>query len=176
MNMNSIPCPFSIHYTGMRNTPGLRIFVAILVAAACGSAIGFCTAEVHFRQHPWTGGPRAAHSTSETWASVNEDEFDFGKRDTSENGEHEFTVTNRGDRTLTLNHGHSSCSCTVSEIKEGRLAPGQSTKVAVSWRSKGHVGPFQQSVTIVTNDPLRPEITLSIKGEYTARCMLSPMN
>ncbi len=94
------------------------------------------------------------------------EEFNFGKLDVREDGRHEFLLTNRGDRNLTLHSGSTSCSCTVSEIKDGILAPGQSTKVLVSWKSKDRPGPFQQSVSIVTNDPLRPEVTLTIKGEY----------
>ena len=82
--------------------------------------------------------------------------------------------TNRGDQPLTLNPGSTSCSCTVSEIKDSELAPGQSTKVLVSWRSKGRVGPFQQSVTVITSDPLRPEVTLTIKGEYTQAVYADP--
>ena len=100
-------------------------------------------------------------STSARWTS-------------SEKGTHEFTITNRGDQALTLNPGSTSCSCTVSEIKDDELAPGQSTKVLVTWQSKGHIGPFQQSVTVITSDPLRPEVTLTIKGEYTRPVYADP--
>ncbi|MGA2258699.1 MAG: hypothetical protein ABSG53_28870, partial [Thermoguttaceae bacterium] len=52
--------------------------------------------------------------------------------------------------------------------------PGQSTTVLVTWKSKGHVGSFKQSVTIVTSDPHRSEVTLTIKGEYTQPVYADP--
>ena len=44
----------------------------------------------------------------------------------------------------------------------------------VSWHSKRNIGPFQQSVTIATSDPHRPEITLTIKGEYVQHLYADP--
>ena len=37
-----------------------------------------------------------------------------------------------------------------------------------------YAGPFRQSATIVTSDPLHPEITLTIKGEYTTPLYADP--
>ena len=148
--------------------------MAIVVAVACGAGIGVGTAALKIRQHPWKGGFGTPPIASGGQVSVEEQEFDFGKMDSHENGKHEFTVANHGDRTLTLNPGTTSCSCTVSEIKDGELAPGQSTTVRVNWKSKGRVGPFKQSVTIITSDRLRPEITFTIKGEFTRSCFAEP--
>ena len=152
----------------------MRILAAILLAVACGVGIGAGTAVLRVRQHPWNGGVGTPPSAGGGHVAVDQDEFDFGKMDFREDGKHEFVFTNRGDRDLTLNPGSSSCSCTVSEIKDDELAPGQSTKVLVTWHSKGRVGPFQQSVTIVTSDPLRPEVILTIKGEYTRPVYADP--
>ncbi len=157
-----------------RHSAGLRIFSAILLAVVCGLFIGSCTAVAKIRQHPWIGGFGTPPSTGSGRVSVDHDVFNFGKMDLSEKGTHEFVFTNRGDKTLTLNLGSTSCACTVTEIKESELAPGQSTKVVVSWHSKGHFGPFQQSVSIITSDPLRREVTLTIKGEYTRSVYADP--
>ncbi len=157
-----------------KHVGGIRIFLAILLAAACGALIGSCTAQVRFRQHPWVVGLGIPTSDGGGRVSVDQDEFNFGKMYTTEVGKHEFIFTNRGDKTLILSLGASSCSCTVSEIKDGELAPGQSTKVVVSWRSKGHVGPFKQSVTVNASDPLRPEVTLTIKGDFAYSVYTDP--
>jgi len=106
--------------------------------------------------------------------SAEEREFNFGKMDFREHGSHEFTVTNHGSQNLTLNPGTTSCGCTVSKITDGELAPGQSTTVVVSWQAKKHIGAFKQSVTIVTSDPKTPEITFTIKGEYTRPVYADP--
>ena len=60
--------------------------------------------------------------------TVDQETFDFGKMDAGESGSHEFVLTNRGDKTHTLNLGSTSCSCTVSEIKDNELAPGNRPK------------------------------------------------
>jgi len=145
----------------------MRIFIAISVAAACGVGIGSGTAVLKIRQYPWTGGVGAPALASGGQVALEEREFNFGKMDFRENGSHEFTVTNHGDRILTLSPGSTSCGCTVSKINENELAPGQSTKVVVSWQAKHKIGAFKQSVTIITSDPHMPEITFTIKGEYT---------
>jgi hypothetical protein len=153
---------------------GLRIFMAILLAVVCGLLMGSCSAVLKFRQHPWKGGLGTPPPASGGRLEVDRQEFNFGGMDVSENGTHEFVFTNRGDQTLILNTGSSSCSCTISEIEKSEVAPGQSTKVAVKWRSKHHVGRFQQNVTVETSDPLRREVTLTIKGEYTRSVYADP--
>jgi hypothetical protein len=152
----------------------MKLLLAILIAAACGAGIGLGTANLKYRQHPWIGRIGTPPMASGGRAEIDADEFDFGRLQTTENGSHEFTVTNRGDRSLALNLGHSSCSCTVSELKEGNLEPGKSTTVRVTWRSKSHAGPFHQSVTILTSDPTRPEILFKIKGEYFRTVYVEP--
>ena len=152
----------------------MRIFVTILVAVACGAGIGAGAAVLKIRQHPWKGGIGTPPTASGGQVTADEQEFNFGRMDSRENGRHEFTVTNHGDHTLTLNPGLTSCGCTVSEIKDNELAPGQSTTVLVTWQAKKHIGPFKQSVTIVTSDPHRPEVTFTIRGEYTQPVYADP--
>ncbi len=152
----------------------MRLLAAILVAVACGVGIGTGAAMLKIRQHPWQGGLGTPPSPGSGQVIVDQDVFDFGKMDSSEKGTHEFVFANQGDQILILNLGSTSCACTVSEIKDSELAPGQSTKVLVSWRSKGHIGPFQQSVTILTSDERRPEVALTIKGEYTRSAYADP--
>jgi len=62
----------------------------------------------------------------------------------------------------------------LSKVSDNELAPGKSTTVLVTWRSKGRIGPFQQQVTINTSDPIRPVVTLTIKGEYTQAVYADP--
>ncbi len=152
----------------------MKLLAAILVAVACGVGLGAGMAVLRIRQHPWKFGVGSPPTPSGGQVSVDQDEFDFGTMDYRENGKHEFNFTNRGDQTLTLNPGTTLCTCTVSEIKDSELAPGQSTKVLVSWRSKHIAGPFNHSVTIITSDPLRPEVTLTIKGEFTQPVYADP--
>ena len=155
---------------------GMRLVIAIFVTVALGVGVGAGSAVLKFRQHPWKGGGGSAEaSTGGGRAAVDQDEFNFGKMDFREDGKHEFTITNRGDQVLTVDLGSTSCKCTVSEIKDSQLAPGQSTKVLITWHgAKNYVGPFRQTATLVTNDPLHPELTFTIKGEYTRPVFADP--
>ncbi len=153
----------------------IRLFIAIFIALVLGVGIGAGSAVLKFRQHPWKGGGGTAASDGGGRAAVDQDEFNFGKMDFREDGKHEFTITNRGDQVLTVDLGSTSCKCTVGEIKDNQLAPGQSTKVLITWHgSKNYVGPFRQTATLVTNDPLHPELTFTIKGEYTRPVFADP--
>lgn len=131
-------------------------------------------AVLKIRQYPWNGGGGIQSSPGSGRVAVNQEEFNFGKMYFTDSGKHEFVLFNRGDHNLTLSAGSTSCVCTVSEIKDTDLAPGQSTKVLVSWRSMQRAGPFHQSVTILTSDPLRPEVTFTIKGEYIPSIYADP--
>lgn len=72
----------------------MRVLIAILVAVACGACIGAGAAVFQFRQHPWKAGIGAPPAPSGGQATVDQDEFDFGKMDASEQGKHDFVLTN----------------------------------------------------------------------------------
>jgi len=108
--------------------------------------------------------------------TVDNEDFDFGKMDVSENGSHDFILTNRGDQPITVSLGSTSCSCTVSEIQDSTLAPGKSDQDPRYLAIQGHVGKFRQSVTLITSAPSRPEIGLTIKGEYSRQYTPTPTN
>jgi hypothetical protein len=143
-----------------------KLLLAILLAIVCGAGLGICAAVAKIHQNPWQGGVGSRPLPEGGEVSVDEVEFNFGRLEVKQNDKHEFKITNKGDSKLILNKGITSCSCTVSEIKDSELAPGQSTDVVVSWRSKEHTGPFHQSVTITTSDPRWHVITFQIKGEF----------
>ncbi len=94
--------------------------------------------------------------------------------DYTKDGSHDFKFTNNGSTPLTLTRGASTCRCTVGEIKDSTIQPGQSTTVHVTWKSKLHSGPFKQSVTINTNDSSHREVVLTIRGEFTQQLRVDP--
>ncbi len=137
----------------MRNI-GLIVVLAIVL----GLGIGASSATLRARHTTPIGGAKVA---------VDADAFDFGEMDSSKDGSHDFKFTNKGDSPLRLAKGASSCRCTVGEIADAEVAPGQSTTVKITWKSKHYAGLFKQSVTINTNDPNRREVILTISGNYT---------
>ena len=57
--------------------------------------------------------------------------------------------------------------CLYGAAPGGPVAPGKSADVTLEWKSKLYVGLFRQTATILTNDPGRREVTLSITGRFT---------
>ncbi len=131
---------------------------------------------MRFLATPWDGDPgsvgvgtpaAAAHGGPAPRATVDREEYEFGTLDIRAEGKHEFVFTNRGEGTLLLTSGETSCGCAVSKIEDGIVAPGESEKVTVTWKADKGEGPFRHTATIQTNDPARPRVTLTVWGRIT---------
>ncbi|MFM9024043.1 MAG: DUF1573 domain-containing protein [Planctomycetaceae bacterium] len=146
-------------------------------ALVVGGAVGAGTAVLEAALRPWQIGgfrPGVARSLApRPRAEADTTPHAFGSVGTGAKGSHVFTIRNAGDGPLTLTPGASSCSCTIGEIggatgsgPEARavVPPGGSAPVTVQWTGKGPGGPFRQQVTILTDDPRRPEIPLVVEG------------
>jgi hypothetical protein len=110
---------------------------------------------------------------------VDRESFDFGVIDVNVTGRHEFVVTNAGEQPLTLARGRTTCGCctcvcTARLPDPASIAPGRSEKATLQWVSKAYSGPFRASVTLVTNDPERPEVTLWVVGRLGAAVRAVP--
>ncbi|MFM1902948.1 MAG: hypothetical protein RLZZ440_848 [Planctomycetota bacterium] len=146
-------------------------------AAFAGGLVGATGSALKATLIPWQvgdlvpgTGPVAADAPR---VEVAETTYAFGTVGTGETGSHRFEVRNAGGGPLTLRKGSSSCSCTVSdfdaESTEGEeprrvVPPGESSLVTVQWKGKPPGGPFRQQVTVLTDDPRRPEIVFVVEG------------
>ena len=54
------------------------------------------------------------------------------------------------------------------------IPPGGSVRVKLEWSALINPGPFRQTATIITNDPLTPKIELSVEGEVTEATGIYP--
>jgi hypothetical protein len=159
------------------------IVVIVVVAILLGLVIGATSAAFRARQGNVTentatiasrGSAKAVAPAASAIVEVDSDRFDFGEMDTAKEGSHDFVFTNKGTLPLTLTQGESSCRCTVGEISEASLPPGESTTVRIKWKSKNIGGAFKQSVTIKTDDPKRREVVLSITGTFSEVVRVDP--
>jgi hypothetical protein len=91
--------------------------------------------------------------------------FDFGKMDRHAEGEHVFVIRNDGNRPLTLEKGQTTCKCTMSEMKDGELQPGESIPIKLTWTAKTGDANFSQSAEIKTSDPRQPLVRLNVFGK-----------
>jgi len=159
---------------------GVRMPGAWAVAATAvlaGSLVGAVGSALRGALVPWqigelvpSGRPAAADAPQ---VEVAHTVHAFGTIGTGETGSHRFELRNVGGGPLTLRKGSSSCSCTVSDFDTNSAAggdphrvvpPDEGTFVTVQWTGKPPGGPFRQQVTVLTDDPRRPEIAFVVEG------------
>jgi hypothetical protein len=105
---------------------------------------------------------------------VDEPNFQFGTMQQNTTKSHQFTVKNVGKAPLTLKVGQTSCKCTLGEVTGDAIPPGGSTQVKLEWSAVQGNGPFRQTATLITNDPLASTVELTIEGQITEATNVSP--
>ncbi|OYW17198.1 MAG: hypothetical protein B7Z55_13025, partial [Planctomycetales bacterium 12-60-4] len=98
----------------------------------------------------------------------------FGNMKLGESMSHEFPFRNAGDGPLVLTMGTSTCKCTIGDLEKSILEPGEQTMIKLTWTPKAPALDFSQSATIITNDPLKGEVQLSIAGKVGQSIVFSP--
>jgi len=152
------------------------VVLGFLVGAAAGAAQVLLA--------PWPDGPwglgaaKAVPKSGEPQprVHVDEDRYDFGAMDAEARGRHAFRFHNLGEAPLTLEAGPTTCKCTASIIGRDVLAPGEWTDVVVEWTGKNYSGSFTQTATIITNDPQRSRVTLTITGRVVRAVRVEPQS
>ena len=157
----------------------MRITIILLFVAVLGAAFGSAFAAWTFYRLPDYATVQQAASTKDPGkkypsVELDEDDYDFGSMDGHATGTHEFIFRNVGDAPLELEAGATTCKCTLSDIGDGSILPGQSGSVTLEWKGKGLVGPFAQTASILTNDPKKRKVDLRIHGELTAKTRVIP--
>lgn len=91
--------------------------------------------------------------------------YEFGSIKEGKLVETEFIITNSGQQALNIRKTKANCGCTVSRPEKDTLEPGESSKILVTFDTKGRRGNQYKTVTIFSNDPTAPTQTVTIKGE-----------
>jgi len=83
-----------------------------------------------------------------------------------ESVEHSFMIENRGDEVLVISSAYGSCGCTVTSLETKELVPGETTSLHATLRTNGYGGlVVSKSITVASNDPETPQLTLFLTGE-----------
>lgn len=137
------------HRLGLLSETTCRIVVAglILLPAAAAAA-------------PHLEAPLATH--------------DFGWRDAAETVTNRFILRNTGDADLHLTAIKTACGCTRAEPAARVIAPGAETVLEVHLALRGLQGQQRKSVSVLSNDPAVPNLTLWMQGEARAAVCLEP--
>jgi hypothetical protein len=95
---------------------------------------------------------------------VEPEEWAFGEVWSGTPLETELTITNVGKGTLKLQKPKTSCGCTGSVTGKNELAPGESTKLKITYNTKKNARNVRQKVRIGSNDPVEPTKVVELHG------------
>jgi hypothetical protein len=75
----------------------------------------------------------------------------------------QFTFTNTGNYPIKVIGTHTSCGCTAA-VSDGRpVAPGQTGKIDVSFKTLNRRGLYEEPILIDTNDPNAKQSTVTLR-------------
>ncbi len=161
----------------------MRILTVMLFAAVVGGLVGGTLAYFEVRNDRDILASLSTEAASNTpppvegaapRIEIEEPHFHFGHMEKGREKSHEFLIRNVGDAPLKITVGQTSCKCTLSEVKAGAIAPGDSTHVKLEWSAKSDAGPFRQTATLHTNDPRQPNVELQIEGQIVDASGVEP--
>lgn len=159
----------------------MRITIIFLVTIVAGAAFGSgFAAWTYYRLPEQPSLERGIYASAidpnkeYPVVEVDNKDFDFGSMDSQSKGHHDFIFRNVGKAPLELKKGGTTCKCTLSDIGEGMIQPGESAKVTLEWKGKTFIGPYSQTASILTNDPQNARVELRIHGEITAKARIVP--
>lgn len=101
--------------------------------------------------------------------SVSDSVYDFGTVKEGILVMHRFLLRNEGDTVLTFTRQPgTSCGCTSAPLSKMTLEPGESVELLVRFETTGYGG-YQvvKYVYVYSDDPERPQLTLTIRGTVT---------
>ncbi len=75
-----------------------------------------------------------------------------------------FEVRNTGVAPLLISAARPSCGCTVATF-DREIAPGKTGRIRASVETKNFSGPITKTITVVSNDPERPEVALTLRAD-----------
>lgn len=165
----------------------VRILITLVVASILGFAMG--RAQVHLafsgvveQLHlPEHSASLASRDTTSPQISGNPkielpegNSFNFGQMRHGSSMTHSFILRNVGEGPLNLAKKGSTCKCTVGELTESVLMPGQETKITLTWRAQSVSANFGQSATFTTNDPANTELQFLIEGSVIDSFVFEP--
>lgn len=90
-------------------------------------------------------------------------EMDGGTVIEGENVEFKFKFKNTGKTDLLIDYAKAACGCTASVPADKIIKPGQESWITATFNSTGRLGLNTKTVTVGSNDPDNPTITLKFK-------------
>ena len=157
--------------------------VAVIFGIAAGTGAGFLSFSDPGPDFEWMNKPLTYDSPDEGALSVPDvesievvggSEYDFGIMDRGETRSKTFLIKNNTAKPLFPVVTGTTCKCTVGELEDSRIAPGEEGKVTLEWEARSLDTEFRQSATIATGNDVRPDIVLSVYGRVIQMVDVKP--
>ena len=101
--------------------------------------------------------------------------YDFGKTSQVATVSGVFKFKNIGDGILKLEPPKPSCGCTVAGLKPDTLQPGETGELPFTLHIGQVKAQLDKRIAVKSNDPQTPEVSLTIKVDYTPLYDINPM-
>jgi hypothetical protein len=107
--------------------------------------------------------------------SFDDENHDYGRVMYGDKVTHEFTVTNAGDETLTIEKIEATCGCTSLIKDASEVPPHEKTHIRASFDTNGLSGGKKlKKVYVHSNDPKRPVVTLTVAADVVKELSIDP--
>lgn len=116
-------------------------------------------------------GPASEHAPA---IACDEPTFNFGEKDNNQEVEHTFVVRNAGDLTLEIGTIRPTCGCTVASVSRNQVPPGETAELTAKLSLRGRQGPQHKTISVQSNDPKTPTLTLVLEGTAVAELRVTP--
>lgn len=106
--------------------------------------------------------------------TVDQPVHDFGEVLQGTRVEHLFAFRNTGGAMLAIRQVRSSCGCTAALLSASEVRAGGAGEVRASFDSGRFRGRVEKTITLYTNDPLRPTTVLRLQGRVVPELEADP--
>jgi hypothetical protein len=98
---------------------------------------------------------------------------DVGKIAKGEKVKVDFELRNDGPVDLVISDVHPTCGCTIASF-DSKIAPGAVGWIHAEIDTVDFSGPIAKTITVLSNDPVQPRITLTIKARVEPQIAAFP--
>jgi hypothetical protein len=101
-------------------------------------------------------------------------EHDFGIHAQEQEVETQFTAKNEGDAPLKITRVQPDCGCYDAAFSATTIKPGQTSTLAVRFRTLVFSGPVTKRIRVFSNDPAQPEVVVKLRLDIVAGVIVDP--